>query len=98
MKKNKKSIIPEHFASAEEAGQFWDTHDLTDFLEHTKSVDMGFDIRRRHYYISVSPVLLKKMKQVSDKEGQSLKAMANQWLQEKLLEKMKRSCKQVMTG
>ncbi|BAZ14261.1 hypothetical protein NIES4071_61010 [Calothrix sp. NIES-4071] len=30
--------IPEEFASYEEAGEFWDTHDTTDYLEDFETV------------------------------------------------------------
>jgi hypothetical protein len=35
--------IPEHFSSAEEAGEFWDTHSATDCCDEMETVGMEFD-------------------------------------------------------
>jgi len=45
MKKKDKKIesIPDEFASYEEAGAFWDTHDTTDY--HEAFVDVDFDVK-----------------------------------------------------
>jgi hypothetical protein len=51
MKKNKIEPIPEHFESAEEAGEFWDVHDLADYWNQTRESDLTFDLKRRHYLI-----------------------------------------------
>ena len=31
--------LPEEFSSLEEAGEFWDNHDITNFAEHMEDVD-----------------------------------------------------------
>lgn len=42
MDKNKQTadLLPENFASLEEAAEFWDTHSLADYWEQTKEVDI----------------------------------------------------------
>jgi hypothetical protein len=37
-KKRKRDPLPEEFGSLEEAGEFWDTHDSTDYEEYMKDV------------------------------------------------------------
>ncbi|MBM3333908.1 hypothetical protein FJY63_04530, partial [Candidatus Sumerlaeota bacterium] len=37
---SKRDEIPETFSSYEEAAEFWDTHDSTDYLEHMTPVEM----------------------------------------------------------
>lgn len=39
-----RSPIPEHFNSAEEAGEFWDTHSAADYWDEMETVEMEFDI------------------------------------------------------
>ena len=38
--------IPDHFESYEEAAEFWDTHDSTDFMDSLKEVEVN--IQKRH--------------------------------------------------
>ncbi len=55
MAKNKRDPIPEQFATIEEAGEFWDTHDLTDYWDITEEVEFEVDLQRRHYLVSKDP-------------------------------------------
>jgi len=84
MKKNKKESIPQHFKSAEDAGEFWDTHDLADYWDKTKKVDLTFNLRERHYYVSVLPRIAKELQRISEEQGVSTQTVINLWLQEKL--------------
>ena|SRR5947209_4940207 len=45
--------IPDEFASYEEAGEFWDTHDTTDYPEAFQTVDVQVEFRERHYEVEV---------------------------------------------
>lgn len=90
MKKNKKEPIPEYFESAEEAGEFWDVHDLTDYWDQTRETDLKFDLKRRHYFIGIDPRIAQELQRISEAEGISAETIANLWLQEKLQEKMRK--------
>jgi hypothetical protein len=89
MKKNKKDPIPDRFESPEEAGNFWDVHDLADYWDQTSETDLKFDLKRRHYFIGVAPRIAQELQRISEAEGVSSETMANLWLQEKLQEKMR---------
>jgi hypothetical protein len=39
--------IPEDFGSLAAAADFWDTHDLADYVDQTREVDADVDIQRR---------------------------------------------------
>ena len=43
--KKKVEPIPEQFQSYEEAAEFWDTHDTTDYLDLMRSVKLVSDFR-----------------------------------------------------
>ena len=88
MKKNKRDPIPESFASAEEAGEFWDTHDLGEYLDQTKDADVNFNLKRRHFFIGIEPGIAQDLQRISEREGISTETMANLWLKEKIQEKM----------
>jgi len=87
MEKNNKNPIPEHFNSAEDAGDFWDTHDLAAHWDQTKEADLRFNLKRRHYFIGIDPKIAEKVQRISEAEGISSETMVNLWLQEKLQEK-----------
>lgn len=90
MEKNKKKPIPKHFKSAEDAGKFWDTHDLADYWDQTRETDLTFNLKRRHYFIGIDPKIAQKLQRVSEAEGISAETMVNLWLQEKLQETMEK--------
>lgn len=83
-RKGKKNNLPENFKTVEEFCDFWDTHSLADFEEHLKEVPVKVNIKRKHYYVSVTSEILNKMKQLSEQKGVSIETLTNVWLKEKL--------------
>ena len=47
--KKQRDPIPQHFGSIEEAGEFWDTHDLADYEDLTEEVQLEIDIQQREF-------------------------------------------------
>jgi hypothetical protein len=90
MKKNKKDPIPENFKSAEEAGSFWDVHDLVDYWDQTRETDLTFNLKRRRHFIGIDPKIAQELQRLSAAEGISSETMANLWIQEKLQEKARK--------
>jgi hypothetical protein len=45
--------IPEEFASYEEAAEFWDTHDTTDYPDAFRTVDVVAEFKRRYYEVEI---------------------------------------------
>lgn len=45
--------IPDNFASCEEAGKFWDTHDTTDYPDAFSDVDIDIDLQGRRFDIDI---------------------------------------------
>lgn len=84
MKKSKREPISKHFKSPEDAGDFWDTHDLSDYWDKIKEVDLRFNLRKRRYYISILPGIEKRLELISEKQGVSIETIVNIWLKEKL--------------
>ncbi|MGA7877599.1 MAG: CopG family antitoxin [Desulfoferrobacter sp.] len=84
MRKNSVDPIPEHFASAEEAGEFWDTHDLADYWDETSASNIRFNLKSRHYLISLTPEIAHELQRIAEAEGVSAETIVNLWLQEKL--------------
>jgi hypothetical protein len=55
MKKKGKKVdpIPDKFASYEEAGEFWDTHDTTDYLDVFVDADVEVRLKGRRFEIDI---------------------------------------------
>ena len=55
MRPKKKAVdaLPEEFSSYEEAAEFWDTHDTTDYHYASRPVKMVSEFRGRHYEIEI---------------------------------------------
>jgi hypothetical protein len=70
--------------SIAEMGEFWDSHDATDWDDQTQEVDIVFDIRARRHYIAVDPDLLIRLRELAYERGLSTESLANLMLQEKV--------------
>ena|SRR3990172_10367873 len=87
---NKKESIPQHFKNIEEASEFWDTHDLSDYWELTKEVSFETDIQRQIFLTPIEPKLAKRLTDYASKQGISTETLINVWLSEKLIESTQR--------
>lgn len=88
MVKNKEVVepIPEHFASLEEAGEFWDTHDLGDYWELTEEVEFDVALQRERVLVAVEPALAQKVASMAHRRGVATETLINLWLSEKIHE------------
>jgi len=85
MRKYKSSISKGK--SYKEIGEFWDTHELTDFWNQTKKISFHqIDIESEVTYYSVEKRLAEKVQAIAHERGVSADTLINLWGQEKLLE------------
>lgn len=85
--RNKKKLvdpIPEEFASYEEAAEFWDAHDTTDYPEAFKTVTVKTELRRRHYEVEVEATLMKVLRKRAQAKGVPTKRLVNDMLRRQL--------------
>lgn len=75
--------LPEHFATIEEAAEFWDTHDSADYEEYMRDVECRVNIKRRTYMISLDSDLYRKLRVIAKERGVKPETLVNLWLQEK---------------
>ncbi len=78
MEENRMSSISKA-ASDEKIGEFWDSHDFTDF--DTDAPDADFAV------ISTVPIqleLLNELEKQAAKRGMKVETLVNQWLQQKV--------------
>ena len=80
----KRDPIPKHFQSLAEAGDFWDSHDLTDYWDLTREVHFEVHIERRVFLTALEPQLAKKLTDCARQRGVTSETLINVWLTEKL--------------
>lgn len=86
-KKGKKFLKIPKFKSYEEAGEFFDTHDLTDFK--TSEVQIETNIKAVHRYVSVDPDLMNQVDNAAMKKGISSQTFVNLAIKERLASQRK---------
>lgn len=75
------------FASEQEEAEFWDTHDSTDFLAETESVEMRFVDRRpvkQQISIRLEPSAIVEIKKVASGKGIGYQTLIRMWVMEQL--------------
>lgn len=82
MRKHKTSLSKAK--SYKEIGEFWDTHDLSDYLEQTTKSSFEVDIESEVTYYAVEKTLSEQLQTVAQKRGISADTLINLWVQEKL--------------
>ncbi len=80
----RKDTIPEHFTTAEEAGEFWDTHSAADYLDEMEEVEVEFDIKSHTFLVLVNDRIYKLAKKKAEAEHMSVEQIINALLDREL--------------
>ncbi len=76
--------IPE-FSSIEEVAEFWDTHDITDYLHELKPVELRLSPGSKHsFVVSLEPHAFHALGREAERQGRSFIELAEQWLLDRL--------------
>ena len=86
MAENKSSISQAQ--SYQEIGEFWDTHDVTDYWEQTEPVEFEVEIRSEVKYCALEPELADKVEHIAWQKGISVETLINLWVNEKITQEM----------
>jgi len=76
--------IPEEFDSCEEAAEFWDTHDTTDYPEAFETVEVQVELRKRHYEVELDEDLVEMLRERAHEAGISVKHLVSGLLRQQL--------------
>jgi len=86
--KKKKSKFPDfNKMSYEEEANWWDTHDLGDYWDEMKDVEIVFDLdkpRDETLILRLQSSVKKSLEQVAKHKGLNVSTLARMWLLEKL--------------
>ena len=76
--------LPEEFASYEEAAEFWDTHDTTDYLESFETVAVEVELKRRRYEVEIDEELMQALTEQAQRRGIGINQLVSEMLKEKI--------------
>lgn len=78
--------LPDEFSSYEEAAEFWDHHDTTDYPDAFEAdpVELRADIRRRHFEIEVEEDLFGALRERARRSGTTVKGLVGELLRRQL--------------
>lgn len=76
--------IPEEFASYEEAAEFWDTHDTTDYSDSFETVVVEAELKRRRYEVEIDEQLMRALTEQAQKRGIGVNELVTEMLNEKI--------------
>jgi hypothetical protein len=83
--RNQRDVLPETFSSYEEAGEFWDTHDSTDYMEDLIPVEADVTLMRRHYEIEIEEDVMKALEKRASSQNIPTEKLANDLLKRQLV-------------
>jgi hypothetical protein len=86
MKTRKKRVdpIPEEFASYEEAAEFWDAHDTTDYPDAFRTVDVVAEFKRRYYEVEIEDDVARVLQAQAQEKGVPVGRLASDLLRQQL--------------
>ncbi len=76
--------IPEEFASYEEAAEFWDTHDTTDYLDSFETVSAETELKSRRYEVEIDADLMPVLSKQAQSRGVRVSRLVSEMLREKV--------------
>jgi hypothetical protein len=84
-KRNKpRKPVPKEFSSYEEAAEFWDSHDTTDYPDAFEDVVVNAELRKCHYEVEVDEDLMKVLRKKAQKLGVSTSRLASDLLRREI--------------
>jgi CopG antitoxin of type II toxin-antitoxin system len=76
--------IPESFSSLAEAADFWDCHDLSEYLDQATELPLEVRLKSRVYLTALEPTLARRLVDQARQRGVTTETLINLWLSEKL--------------
>lgn len=76
--------IPDEFASYEEAAEFWDAHDTTDYPESFETVAVETELKTRRFEIEIDADLMPALSEQAHNRGVKVSRLVSEMLREKM--------------
>lgn len=76
--------IPEEFASYEEAAEFWDTHDTTNYPESFETISVQAELKSRRFEVEIDADLMPVLSKQAQRRGVKVSNLVSDLLREKI--------------
>lgn len=73
---------PANFESYEEAAEFWDTHDTTDYLDEFRTVELETELRARHFEVELEEDVARVLEEKARQQGVSASHLVSDLLRQ----------------
>ncbi len=86
MTNRKKAVdpIPKEFDSYEQAAEFWETHDTTDYLDDFEIIPYESSFQGRQFEIEIPEELVKTLRQKARQRGVTVNELATTLLRQQI--------------
>ena len=81
----RKNGIPEQFSSAEEAGEFWDSHSAADYWDELEEEEMEFEIEKRTFLVPVNARIYRIAEKQAEAKHSTVEQIINTLLDRELV-------------
>ncbi|NQE05573.1 hypothetical protein C5S32_06850 [ANME-1 cluster archaeon GoMg1] len=81
----RRDTIPEHFNSAEEAGEFWDSHSAAEYWDEMEEEEMEFDIQKRTFLVPLDARIYQLAKKQAEAKHSTVEQLINTLLDRELV-------------
>ena len=76
--------IPDAFSSYEEAAEFWNAHDTTNYPDAFRTVRLTAELRNRRYEIEIDPDVARALRVRARRRRETVGRLASRLLRERL--------------
>ena len=83
-KKKRTDPLPDEFSSYEEASDFCDTHDTTDYLDAFRTVEAKTELKHRYYEVELDEDLAKILSIQASKTGMTVGRLIGELLRQQM--------------
>jgi len=73
-----------HFETYEEAAEWFDTHDMSDYEDKLMPVDFHFDLRKNREWVELEREIAKSVRKLAKKQNIPTRKLVNELLRERL--------------
>jgi len=73
-----------HFKNYEEAAEWFDTHDMSDYEDRMRPVGFTFDLRKNRDLVELDRNIAKDVRKLAKEQNVPTRRLVNEWLKERL--------------
>lgn len=73
-----------HFKTYEEAAEWFDTHDMSDYEDEMRPVDFQFDLRKNREWVELEREIAKGVRKLAKEQNIPTRTLVNELLRERL--------------